>query len=157
MGLARHSKDAGSRPVALLRSDQRFINCSDLWFLAELCIPLNQEQITQLYQQMVADNGAYPLKELLTWVPSLPKLEISLISLHSVLLNDPKRFEQQDDHWLAIKPPPPTWDQAIGAYYVYDPETYEIILSPGEKLKKKVAERLEELGYYAEVITAHVA
>ena len=66
----------------------------------------------------------------------------------------PDLFLPSETGWQVVPPPPPPWDKAVGIYYVYDPKTYEIILKPGEKLKKKDAERLMELGFYADVVEA---
>jgi len=36
--------------------------------------------------------------------------------------------------------------------YAYDPQTYEILCRPGQRLSEKKTRRLQELGLYAEVI-----
>ena len=38
-------------------------------------------------------------------------------------------------------------------YYAYDPETYEILCRPGQRLSQKKAQRLQELELYACVVT----
>jgi hypothetical protein len=46
-------------------------------------------------------------------------------------------------------------EQAEVTHYAYDPQTYEILCRPGQRLNEKKAQRLRELNLYAHVITVH--
>lgn len=37
-------------------------------------------------------------------------------------------------------------------HYAYDPQTFEILCRPGQKLNPRKAQRLQELGLYAHVV-----
>jgi hypothetical protein len=94
--------------------------------------------------------------------PPLPTDDIGMFSLHEALENEPnglfKEFDAEtQSKWKAVQPPPPTWDQALAGFYVYDPRTYEVILQPGQPLKQYVAERLQELGIYEQVVSARAS
>lgn len=38
-------------------------------------------------------------------------------------------------------------------HYAYDPQTYEILCRPGQRLSEKKVQRLQELNLYAHVVT----
>lgn len=40
-----------------------------------------------------------------------------------------------------------------GTHYAYDPQTYEILCRPGQRLSEKKVQRLQELNLYAHVVT----
>ena len=69
--------------------------------------------------------------------------------------HDENRFE---DKGLSARPPgqgePPLPEvaQAEVTHYAYDPETYEILCRPGQRLSQKKTQRLQELKLYARVI-----
>ncbi|HEU4744349.1 MAG TPA: hypothetical protein VFS61_03895 [Anaerolineales bacterium] len=44
-------------------------------------------------------------------------------------------------------------EQAEVTHYAYDPQTYEILCRPGQRLNEKKARRLQELKLYAYVVT----
>jgi hypothetical protein len=48
----------------------------------------------------------------------------------------------------------PDFEQASVTHYVYDPDTYEILCRPGQRLTRKKAQRLQELSLYAHVVTS---
>jgi hypothetical protein len=102
---------------------------------------------------MLTDGDEKSLSEML-YLIGWQETDANLFSLHHILQLYPDRFKVLKEGWRALQLPPPLWDQAKGVYYVYDPETYEIILQPGQALKKSVAERLEKLGWYGDVVTA---
>jgi hypothetical protein len=47
----------------------------------------------------------------------------------------------------------PDFEQAEVTHYAYDPQTYEILCRPGQRLSQKKAQRLRELNIYAYVVT----
>ena len=44
-------------------------------------------------------------------------------------------------------------EQAEVTHYAYDPQTYEILCRPGQRLSEKKARRLQELNLYVHVVT----
>ena len=46
----------------------------------------------------------------------------------------------------------PNLEQAVVTHHAYDPETYEILCRPGQRLSQKKAQRLQELNLYAHVV-----
>jgi hypothetical protein len=52
----------------------------------------------------------------------------------------------QGNAWL------PDVQQAEVTHYAYDPETYQILCRPGQRLSEKKAQRLQELNLYAYVV-----
>jgi hypothetical protein len=51
------------------------------------------------------------------------------------------------------KAPLPDVGQVEVTHYAYDPQTYEILCRPGQRLSEKKAKRLQELNLYASVVT----
>ena len=49
---------------------------------------------------------------------------------------------------------PPDYERADVTHYAYDPDTYEILCRPGQRLSKKKAQRLQELNLYAHVVVS---
>lgn len=47
----------------------------------------------------------------------------------------------------------PEVEQPEVTHYAYDPQTYEILCRPGQRLSQKKAQRLQELNLYAYVVT----
>jgi hypothetical protein len=47
----------------------------------------------------------------------------------------------------------PEVEQAEATHYAYDPQTYEVLCRPGQRLSEKKAKRLQELNLYAHVVT----
>ena len=48
----------------------------------------------------------------------------------------------------------PDVEQAAVTHYAYDPQTYEILCRPGQRLSQKKAQRLQELKLYTYVVTS---
>ena len=67
---------------------------------------------------------------------------------------DEKDFENAD---APARPPGegglPDVEQAEVTHYAYDPQTYEVLCRPGQRLSQKKARRLQELNLYAHVVT----
>jgi hypothetical protein len=60
-------------------------------------------------------------------------------------IQDEKRFED-------IGPSAGPQEQAEAAHYAYDPQTFEILCRPGQRLSQKKVQRLQELNLYAQVV-----
>lgn len=69
-------------------------------------------------------------------------------------IQDEKRFENigtpARPQWRARLP---DVERAEVTHYAYDPQTYEILCRPGQRLSQKKAQRLQELKLYAHVVT----
>lgn len=141
-----------SRIQGALEKDNRFIPWNLRWYLRTWIQKLSITTLQQAHLQILRTTKTARLTEILKYIPDLPQGELGELSLFQALSKAPDLFRQVEDGWQAIPPPPPPWQKAVGAYYVYDPETYQILLQPDEPLKKKTAERLEALGLYAEVV-----
>jgi len=67
---------------------------------------------------------------------------------------DEKDFENTGS---PVRPPGkgglPDVEQAEVTHYAYDPQTYEVLCRPGQRLSQKKAPRLQELNLYAQVVT----
>jgi hypothetical protein len=76
------------------------------------------------------------------------------MAIHTAIQQSPQRFENIGTpvrpQWKARLPQP---EQAIAAYYAYDPQTYEILCRPGQRLTQKKAQRLQELDLYIHIAT----
>ena len=66
---------------------------------------------------------------------------------------DEKGFENTD---TPARPPGeaglPDVEQAEVTHYAYDPQTYEVLCRPGQRLSQKKAQRLQELNLYEHVV-----
>ena len=152
--LLSHGSRIASRLLNALDSDSRFVMYFDQWFLRELLIPIDQSKIEQIHRRMSIDNRPYTIEEVLTITPlNLPDGDIGLFSIYQTLCENQELFKFEDEEWRAVKPPPIPWQQAKGLNYVYDPETFRIIVQPDQQITKSVAERLWELGWYEIVVT----
>lgn len=69
-------------------------------------------------------------------------------------LQDENRFENMDTPALPQgQSGLPEVEQSEVTHYAYDPQTYEILCRPGQRLSPKKAHRLQELNLYAQVVT----
>jgi hypothetical protein len=156
--ILQHGERVVSRLLAALQADERFIGLEGHWFLHELLEPLSDAQVESLFRQMRARTEPASTADLLPLVnPPPPEGGVGLFSVYSTLLDRPERFGNAGTVtrplWVAVPPPPPSPDRAVGLYYVYDPETYEILLKPGQRLNQRLAQRLQVLGLYELVVT----
>ena len=69
-------------------------------------------------------------------------------------IHNEKRFEHKESPASSSSESPlPDLEQAEGTHYAYDPETYEVVCRPGQRLTQRKAQRLQELRLYAHVVT----
>lgn len=142
--------------ISALKQYERFAYKGDRWCLRNWLPVVSPYELQRIHRQTLKTTGRASLKQLKEQIPGLPDGEIGEIALVQALSQATGLFLPTDDGWQAVIPPPPPWNEAVGIYYVYDPGTFEILLRPGEPLKKKIAERLEELGFYADVVESKV-
>ncbi|MBN2549215.1 MAG: hypothetical protein JXB15_08665 [Anaerolineales bacterium] len=151
--ILKSGADIASQLTSTLQAEeQTFILWNQRWYLKDWVLDISLEKLSEIHRQIYRRAKTLTLPELRTYFPDLPEGDIGDLSLSLALAKAPHLFEYSVDTWKVIPPPPPPWNKAIGAYYVYDPTTFEIILKPGERLKKKAADRLKELGFYADVV-----
>ena len=62
-------------------------------------------------------------------------------------IDSPARPQGQEEPRL------PDVERAEVTHYAYDPQTYEILCRPGQRLSQKKAQRLQEFKLYAHVVT----
>jgi len=143
-----------SRMNTVLTADDRFIFSRRYWHLKAWIHPLDDRAIRKLHRQMYTGGNRFMDYPALCTYFGLINNRIGQLSISYHLQMHGTLFEEMGDGWKALKPPPPTWDNAKGNCFVYDPENYQIILKPGEPLNHKTAKRLEDTGFYAEVVEA---
>ncbi len=132
----------GSRMNTLLTSDGRFIFNRRYWHLNEWIHPLDDRAIRQLHRQMYTGDNQFKDYPALCNYFGLINNRIGQLSISYHLQMHGTLFEEIGDGWIALKPPPPTWDNAKGIYYVYNPVDFIIILKPGDRLNQKTAKHL---------------
>lgn len=149
-----HGSRIASRLLNALENDSRFVMYFDRWFLRQLLVPIEQSKIEQIHRRMVINDRPHTLEEIINLTPiNLPKGDEGLFSIYQTLCENEDLFEFDDGKWIAKTPPPLPWQQAKGLNYVYDPETFRIIVQPEQQITKSVAERLQDLGWYEIVVT----
>lgn len=139
----------GSNIITAMESDPRFSIWKEHWYLQAWIPVVNSATLTQIHRQLLKTTQQLTIHELLPLIPGLPQDELGELAINQALSQSPELFLPGENGWQIVPPP---WENAVGAYYVYDPKTFEIILHPGERLKRKIADRLNELGFYAEVV-----
>ncbi len=152
--LLKNGAEIASRIRSALENDLRFMSYHHRWYLQKWIPEINRDNIWKAHHEIWRTTKQATLQQLRAQIPGLPEGGIGDISLLQALSKVPDLFQPCGESWQAVPPPPPPWEKAVGVYYVYDPDTFEIILRPGEPLKKKVAERLTTLGLYEKVVQA---
>ncbi len=150
--LLKQGAEIASRISSALDRDPRFTIYKNFWYLQSWVQEISREKLQQVHRQLLKTAKQVTLAKMRELISGLPQGDIGEIAIIRALSKVPDLFQPFDGGWDVVKPPPPPWERAIGVYYVYDPKTYEIILKPGERLKKKIADRLKELGFYADVV-----
>jgi hypothetical protein len=150
--LLKSGAQIASRIQGALERDQRFSSLNQRWYLQIWVQDISPNVLRDIHHRMLKTTQRAILSQIREQLPGLPQGDIGDLSLVQALLKEPDLFHVNEEGWQIIPPPPPPWEKAEGAYYVYDPQTFEILLRPGEPLKKKTAERLTALDLYAEVV-----
>jgi hypothetical protein len=154
--LLKKGAEIASKIQSALEKDKRFSLMNQHWFLRVWIHEIPQSTILLVHKQIIKTTKTATLSQLKELIHGLPEGEVGELSLLEALSKAPDLFQPSEDGWLVVTLPPPLPENAVGKYYVYDPETYEILLNPGSRLTKKVANRLMELGLYADVVEAKV-
>lgn len=157
--LARHGERIIGRLQAALEVDARFLELDNRWFLRELLQPLGPAQLTGLFRQLLDRTTPVGTAELVQLVsPPLPEGDVGLFSLYQALAQAPQRFRNVGSAtrplWEAIAPKPIPPEHAVVDCYAYDPTTYEILVRPGQRMTPRLAQRLQELDLYVDLVSA---
>lgn len=148
--LLEHGERIFARVLQALQSDNRFLTLDGRWFVRGLIVELAADQVRQLAAALAQRREPVATADLVPLVPPpLPEGDAGLFSVYAALLTRPDRFANKGTAtrpmWQIVPVP---WERAVGAFFAYDPDTYDILLRPGEPVKKKQAERLQALGLY---------
>ena len=141
--------------AAALQFDPRFTGLEDKWFLAEKLSQLEREALQKVHRQLLRKPSS-SVEEILSVLkegqgtdPTLRKMALQI-----ALRRSPERFENigtsGHPQWRARLP---GFAQAEVTQYAYDPQTYEILCRPDQRLSEKKAKRLQELELYGQVVT----
>ncbi|MGQ9584125.1 MAG: hypothetical protein ACUVXG_01835 [Anaerolineae bacterium] len=152
--LLQHGERIVSQLLEALQGDARFLTLEGRWFLRDLLIPLSEAQRDALYRQLLERGEPASTNDLIALMkPPVAEGDVGRFSLYASLSAHPDRFANVGaptrPQWKAVPPPP---ERAVGAYYAYDPETYAILLRPGQRLGAQLAQRLQDLGLYNGVV-----
>ena len=152
--LLQHGERIVSQLLEALQGDARFLTLEGRWFLRDLLIPLSEAQRDALYRQLLERGEPASTNDLIALMkPPVAEGDVGRFSLYASLSAHPDRFANVGaptrPQWKAVPPPP---ERAVGAYYAYDPETYAILLRPGQRLGAQLAQRLQDLGLYDGVV-----
>jgi len=137
-----------------LESDERFTGLEGEWYLVHK-LPIIELSIFKSMHQTLLQKTSFTLNDLLPMVQidGLQNEILQKMAIQVVLQQLPERFENigtlARPLWRARLPEP---DQAQVTHYAYDPQTYEILCYPGQRLNKENAERLQELDIYGHVV-----
>jgi len=151
--LMKHGSKIASRIVGALEWQNQFVSHNQRWYLKE-CLPeVSSASLKQANRAFFLSGKILSLSEIAACIPTLPTNEFADVAITQALSQNPSLFQKVEDGWQAIKPPPPPWQQALVTHYAYDPQTYEILSRPGQRLTQKQAKRLQELNIYVHVVT----
>jgi hypothetical protein len=137
-----------------LQSDLRFSSLEGKWFLADKLPAIEDETLQKIHHMLL--QTPLSLDEILAVVKEERSTDQTLwrMAVQTVLHRSPERFENIGT------PARPQWkgrlaevEQAEATHYAYDPQTYEILCRPGQRLSQKKAQRLQELKLYGHVVT----
>ena len=131
----------------------RFLYHNQYWYLKEWITELSTAQIYTLHTELMNQKGHRADNSTIINMLNMNGIEFVSVIVDFSLSAEESLFQRIENGWLALKPPPPTWENAQGSYYVYDPESFQIILTPGEQLNPESAHKLESLGFYGDVVT----
>jgi hypothetical protein len=143
------------RLLQVMESDQRFVGVEGRWCLKAILPALSEDQIQNLYRQLLIQNKSFSSIELSKLLyPENNLAEFGPFVIQITLATYPKLFinvgSSTQTLWHAVIP---SWEQAKLDKYAYDPVTYEILVQPDQSLNKSLAERLKQLGLYNVVVT----
>lgn len=144
-----------NRLVGALRQESRFTGLEGKWALLETLPHIDKESLQAVHHFLLQNPGA-ALEDILPVLKDHPAADVCLLKMavHVALQASPDRFENTGTaarpQWKARLP---SHDQACVTHFAFDPQTFEILCRPGQKLSRKKVQRLQELDLYAYVVT----
>ena len=153
--LLKHGETILSRLGEALESEPRFTGLEGKWFLTDRLPHLEPDALQSIYRTLL-QNPSASLDEIVSALKDAGTEDKTLLrmALHTALLRSPQRFDNIGTsaypQWKARLP---EVEQAVATHYAYDPQTYEILCRPGQRLSQKKAVRLQELNLYPYVVT----
>jgi hypothetical protein len=153
--LLEHGENILSLLKEALESDPRFTGLEGKWFLAER-LPYLEPEALQTVHRTLLQNPSASIEEILSLLNEQASTDEALmkLALQTALLRLPERFENIGTlaypQWKARLP---EIEHAAVTHYAYDPQTYEILCRPGQRLSPKKAARLQELNLYGYVVS----
>ena len=153
--LLKHGERIFSRLAETLQQDPRFVSFEGKWYLKEKLPRIAGETLQKIHRTLLEKPSA-STEQMLSVVREDVNANAALLpmAIHTAIQQSPQRFENIGTpvrpQWKALLPQP---EQAIAAYYAYDPQTYEILCRPGQRLTQKKAQRLQELDLYVHIAT----
>lgn len=133
--------------LSALQDDKRFAELMSRWFLRELAILTELEQLATLAWAMAPLDAPQLTAELVPLIePPLTTGDSGLFGLYLALQQHPELFENADSglrpRWRLAGPPP---GSRTARHAAYDPKTYEVLCIPGELIAPAAVRRLWEL------------
>jgi hypothetical protein len=153
--LLKHGEHILSRLAEALQLDSRFTSLEGKWFIADK-LPIIEPDALHKAHHFLLQNPSSPVDEILSVLKEERSTDKSLLrmAVHAALRRSPERFENigtpARPQWKARLP---DVEQAEVTHYAYDPETYEVLCRPSQRLSQKKAQRLQELNLYALVVS----
>lgn len=153
--LLKYGERLLTRLAEALGRDPRFTGFEGKWYLGD-GLPRIGPQTLQALHRFLLQNQPASLEDLLPVVTESPPANVSLVrmAVHFTLVRSAERFENIGTNirpqWKAR---PPAHDQAEVTHFAFDPQTFELLCRPGQRLTQKKARRLEQLNLYAHVVT----
>jgi hypothetical protein len=152
--LLKHGNVILSHLYDSLKSDSQFIGVEGRWYLVDRLTRIEVKTLKSIHQ-LLLQRSSFILDDvaLLVAMDGVSDEVMLKMSIQAALLQLPERFENLSmtgrPQWRALPPKP---EQAKILYYVYDPQTYEVLCCPGQDLSKKSADRLQEINVYSSVV-----
>ena len=153
--LFKHGERILGRLAEKMQADPRFMGLEGKWFLTDKLPRIGGDAIRRVHR-LLLQNPSSTEDEVLSVLKETGSTEKTILrlALHSALSQTPERFESVGTsarpQWKARLP---EIEQAEVTHYAYDPQTYEVLCRPGQRLSQKKAKRLQELDLYRHVVT----
>jgi hypothetical protein len=153
--LLRHGEHILSRLTEAFQDETRFIGLGGKWYVKSKLPRMSDDNQRAIHHTLLEKPSAL-IDELLPIIDFGQAQDETLtrMAVNVTLQEAPTRFKNigttSRPQWQAQPPSP---ENAVVTHYAYDPQTYEILSRPGQRLTKKQAKRLQELNIYVHVVT----
>lgn len=151
----RHGARILNRLTSIMQADPRFVEFKGKWFIKKSLPAITESSIQEIYRALLQrpESSLEEIAEIV--LPKNYEADKTLwhMAIHLSLQRFPEKFENRGTssypNWCVKHPQP---SQAKAIYYVYDPETFEILCCPEQELSIQKAHRLQDLGLYNKVV-----